>query len=155
MAYTPGYAPTGYNPGFMRNPYGDQPMQPAPQQPMGYYPQAQPMAQQPNVMARMVTGRAEAEAAQIAFDSTINIFADMAHGLIYIKRFNPMTGGADMQVYAAMQQQDQPREAEPKGQAFATLDQMTSLSKRLDELEARLTDTPEARTARAKKEDAK
>lgn len=67
------------------------------QNPVPYYPQ-QPQ-QAPGVVASMVTSQKEAEAAQILFDNNINVYVDIAGGVIYTKRFNPQTGAADFAVY--------------------------------------------------------
>lgn len=71
--------------------------------PMMYQPYYQQQPQQtPGVAASLVSNRQEAEAAQILFDSTVNVFVDQAHGLIYTKRFNAQTGAADFDVYKLM-----------------------------------------------------
>lgn len=62
-----------------------------------YYQQQAP--QGPGVVASLVTGRQEAEAAQIVFNNDINVFVDQANGVIYTKRFNANTGAADFAVY--------------------------------------------------------
>ena len=94
-------------PGMMGfNPYGGygQPQSYMPQtaqmaaqqayaQQMQSMPQIMPQAQ-PGVTVRLVTSRDEATTAQIPFDATINVFVNMGAGEIYIKRFNPNTGGA-------------------------------------------------------------
>lgn len=100
--YVPQYGQTGFVPGqapYYNNPYtngyqnGFQPQQPMIQQ------TAPAPVMQSNVNVRMVTSREEAIAAQIPFDATVNIFANLSAGEVYIKRFNIQTGKADFDVF--------------------------------------------------------
>lgn len=67
--------------------------------PGGYRQQAAPMqAQQPaqsgGYICRPVTCREEAVAAQVDYFSAGLVMLDLAHGVIYLKRFDPNTGAS-------------------------------------------------------------
>lgn len=99
--YVPQYGQTGFVPGqapYYNNPYTNAYQNGFQQQPMVQQPAPTPMMQS-NVNVRMVTSREEAIAAQIPFDATVNIFANLASGEVYIKRFNIQTGKADFDVF--------------------------------------------------------
>lgn len=104
---------------------------------MGQMAQQPAQMQQPNVISRMVTSRDEATTAQIPFDSTINVFLNPSAGEIYVKRFNPNTGGAWFDDYisaAKMQQVMQAQEAQKTAPEYATVEMMTALENRVSEL---------------------
>lgn len=124
-----------------------QPWQNRYQQPVSYQPQpvVQPMPIQPVV--RMVTSKEEAVATQIDFNpSVINLFVDLAHGMIYTKRFNANTGAADYDDYklivpeqAPIQQpvqQTQPVPVQPQQPPveYVTVDTFRSLEGRVNEI---------------------
>lgn len=80
-----------------------------PQQPA---PQMQP---QPVYQARPVTSREEALGQQVDFFGAGTLMPDLAHGIVYLKRFNPNTGGSDLFEFRQAQpetQQEQPNELE-------------------------------------------
>ena len=94
----------------------------------GYNPSY--MAQQqytPNVpnantfVCRPVTSRLEAEAVQVDFMSAGTVMPDLAHGCVYIKRFNPNTGSSDFLVFTAQQVQ------EPAQVQYATIQDLNAL----------------------------
>ena len=128
------------------NPYGGYgvPQAFAPQaytqqmQSMGQAPMQQ-SAQQPPVNVRLVTSRDEATTAQIPFDATINVFINMAANEVYIKRFNPVDGGAifcdyhDAQRYAKTAQKPAQEQQTPPVQ-YATVEMLTALERRVSEL---------------------
>lgn len=125
----------GYNPFTPGYGQGAQYAQQAAQQAYAQQMYAQQMAQrpaQPDVIARLVTSRDEATTAQIPFDSTINVFVNLAAGEVYIKRFNPATGGAIFTdcVDAAKAQRAQDK-AQPE---YATVDRVAALERRMDAL---------------------
>lgn len=125
MAGYPPYNPyAGYAPA-----YGQ--MQPAMQAQQMMYAQPQ-QAQQPTILSRLVTSREEAMTAQIAFDGTINVFYCPAADEVYIKRFNPNTGGAIFDTYQspAKAQQSAPA-VQPE---YAPMSALTALEQRVDEL---------------------
>lgn len=94
--------------------------------------------QQPSVTVRLVTNYNEADAAQIAFDNTINLFVNMASGEIYVKRFDPSSGRAPIVIY----RQEQPKSVqEARGQQpeYATVEMVAAIENRLNELSDALT----------------
>ncbi|MBQ8617671.1 MAG: hypothetical protein IJ418_09165 [Clostridia bacterium] len=142
------------------NPYGGygvpaqmpQPMYPqAPQQ--AYMAQQmaqnQQMPQQPNVTVRLVTSRDEATTAQIPFDSTINVFVNPSAGEVYIKRFNPNTGGAVFGTYIDAERARQEAESAAKPQQeYATVDMLAGLESRISELEGTMSSRRATRSAK-------
>ena len=96
--------------------------------------QTHQQVQQPNVTVRLVTNYNEADAAQIQFDSnTINLFMNMASGEIYVKRFDPNSGRAPIIVYR--QEQNKTDQEAPKAQMeYATVEMVTAIEERLNEL---------------------
>lgn len=93
----------------------------------------------PPLSVRLVTSREEATTAQIPFDATINVFVNMAAGEVYIKRFNPHTGGAIFSDYhdvqkgaqAAQQAAQGPQDTQPQ---YATVEMVKALEARVSEL---------------------
>lgn len=139
MAGFQGFTPYG---GYGMPAQMPQPMYPQTQQ--TYMPaqmaQGQQMPQQPNVTVRLVTSRDEATTAQIPFDSTINVFVNPSAGEVYIKRFNPNTGGAVFGTYIDAERARQEAEAAAKPQAeYATVDMISGLESRIAELESAMT----------------
>ena len=123
------------------NPYGGYgvPAQMAYAQPAPQQTYAQQMQTQPNVITRMVTSREEATTAQIQFDNTINVFVNLASDEVYIKRFNPNTGGAWFGDYipparAQQMAQNAPQTAEKPKTEWATVEMVSALEKRVSEL---------------------
>lgn len=62
-------------------------------------PNYQQNYQQPSYTVQQVTSREEMLAAQIDFMGLGGLFPDRGHGVVYIKRFNPMTGTSDVEEY--------------------------------------------------------
>lgn len=131
----------GYNPygGYGMPTQMTQQMYQQPAQQMYMNPQQMQMmaqsqqVQQPSVTVRLVTNYNEADAAQIAFDNTINLFVNMASGEIYVKRFDPSSGRAPIVIY----RQEQPKSVqEARGQQpeYATVEMVTAIENRLNEL---------------------
>ena len=74
--------------------------QPQPQQYSGYYNQPQQMPPMQYAFAcRPGRSREEAVASPADFMRPL-IMPDMAHGMIYVKRFNPATGASDILDFA-------------------------------------------------------
>lgn len=129
--------------GYGYNPFGGGYGQPTPQMyaQQVYAPQmaAQPAPQQmqPRVSVQMVTSRDEATTAQIPFDANIiNVFVNMSAGEIYMKRFNPNTGGALFDEFIHVQKAQhmaQKQQEEPAPQ-FATVEMVQALDSRVSEL---------------------
>lgn len=95
--------------------------------------QNQPVQQQIPVAVRFVTKYAEADAAQIAFDNTINLFINLASGEIYMKRFDMNSGQAPLVTY----RQDRPKAAQDDAQQpveYATVEMVAAIESRLNEL---------------------
>lgn len=121
---------TGYQP--MYQPMMPQQRFPQPFQPMqqtGYFPQ-QPPAQRVNAV--LVTSREEAVAAQIPFDNSVNAFINMAAGEVYLKLFNPQTGGANL-IDCVIKPQPSAHEA---AAAFAPVDMVQALANDTNGLKA-------------------
>lgn len=111
--------------------------------------QNQPMQQQIPVTVRFVTKYTEADAAQIAFDNTINLFINLASGEIYMKRFDMNSGQAPVITY----RQERPVAAqEPHEQTiqYATVEMVNAIEGRLNELAEAMT---AKRTSRGVKQD--
>lgn len=64
---------------------------------------ANPAAQQANFVCRPVTSREEAVAVQADFFSLGTVMPDLAHGVVYLKRINQQTGGADFYEFVLRQ----------------------------------------------------
>ena len=75
------YSGSGYNPGGYQQ-------QTAPMQPQ------QPAQTTGGYVCRPVTCREEAVAAQVDYFSAGLVMLDLAHGVIYLKRFDPNTGAS-------------------------------------------------------------
>ena len=124
------------------NPFGGGYGQPTPQmyaqqayaQQMQGMGQAMPQQTQPQVITRMVTSRDEATTAQIPFDSTINVFLNMSAGEVYIKRFNPNTGGALFDEFIHPARYQQMKEQEKPAPEYATVEMVQALDSRVSEL---------------------
>lgn len=85
---------------------------------------------------RPVTSREEAVAAQIDFFGPGTIMPDMGHGMIYVKRFNQNTGGADFFDFAIQppEQSRQPDDAP----AFATIQDLDSMRQNIEQLRSEI-----------------
>ena len=95
--------------------------------------QNQQMQQQIPVTVRFVTKYNEADAAQIAFDNTINLFINLASGEIYMKRFDMNSGQAPVVTY----RQDRPKAAQDESEhqiQYATVEMVSAIENRLNEL---------------------
>lgn len=137
MAYGNGYAPYGVN-GYGS---GYAPSMPAYGTPRMDFPQMQQQvqAQQPgNVFARIVTGREEAIAAQVLPDGNFNAFLDIAHGRVYLKRFNPQTGGADFREMVDVQQVSGSAQQPEVPVQYVTVDAFKRLENQVGRLEDQL-----------------
>ena len=110
--------------------------QPPVQQPMQ---SAQPAQPGKRVQAMLVTSFAEVEAAQIPFDPDfVPVFVDLAHDLVYIKRFNAQTGGSDTVTYGKIHPPEQEAAPDP------VADRIDDLARRVEALENRKTGKKEA-----------
>lgn len=80
-----------------QQPYFQQMYQP--QQIPQIQPAQMPVSQNPGLQGRMVTSREEALGVPVDFSGAPMIFPDMAHGVIFVKQFNPGTGSADLREF--------------------------------------------------------
>lgn len=92
------------------NPYQQQSVMPAMQPMMGQMPQQMvpaPQMQQGGLspMSRPVSGKEEAMAAAADFSGAMMLFPDIAHGRVYLKRWNMQTGAADFLEFAPVIEQ--------------------------------------------------
>lgn len=130
----PNYNPYLQTPGYQPQVY-PQPMstyQPRQEQPAPF--------QQPGMIpARCVTGREEAVAAQIIPGDPF-IFADFAHGRMYVKQINPQTMAAEFIEFTRVQPAQQPQEAPVQPQVqFATIADLDALRGELEALRTSMT----------------
>ncbi|MBQ0067367.1 MAG: hypothetical protein KBS60_04180 [Phascolarctobacterium sp.] len=91
---------------------------------MNYYGQNyyQPMPQpQGTFTCRAVTSREEAMAAQTDYFSMGTVMPDLAHGVIYLKRFNSNTGSSDFLEFKYCQ----PEQPKPTPQ-YVTLEEFNA-----------------------------
>lgn len=96
-----------------------------------YYPQQNiPMMQNNGYVCRPVTSREEAVAAQTDYLNSL-VMPDIAHGTIYVKRFNPQTGASDFGEFKYAPT-EQPKQADE----YVSMAQFTEFTNSLqDELE--------------------
>lgn len=107
------------------NPYQQQTMMPGMQQMMPQMPPQMPQAgQMPqgglSPMSRPVSGKEEAMAAAADFSGAMMLFPDIAHGRVYLKRWNMQTGAADFLEFAPVVEQRQVPAEYVSVQAFQT-----------------------------------
>lgn len=92
-------------------------------------PTQQPPAQNSGGFScRPVTSREEATAVQVDFFGPGTIMPDLAHGVIYLKRFNNETGSCDM--YEFMMQPKR----EERSMPYATREEIEQLRRELEML---------------------
>ena len=127
--------------------YGGYPMglyQPAQNQ---YQPMNQPMlnqpqnqganvqqtnnASQPNFFCRPVASKEEALGVPVDFMGSPMFFPDLAHNVVYMKRFNTTTGAADIFEFHGQQAQEQPSSTSP---SFAPLDEFNATKETIGQL---------------------
>lgn len=89
-------------------------------------PQTPVMPQQMTVTP--VTGMAQVEAAQVAFDGTPAYFYDTSSDTVYIKQFDPRNGTSPIVTYR--------REQQPPPPQYATVEMFGELSRRVEEMAA-------------------
>lgn len=127
-----GYMP--YYGNYMPNYY--QPMQGNQYQPMNQPVPAQTAQQQPqqnvqsNFYCRPVASREEALGVPVDFMGAPMFFPDLAHNVVYMKRFNTNTGSADVFEFHGTQQ-EAPKDMAP---AFAPLDEFMSMKDTIAQL---------------------
>lgn len=125
-----GYMP--YYGNYMPNYY--QPMQGNQYQPMNQPVPAQTAQQQPqqnvqsNFYCRPVASREEALGVPVDFMGAPMFFPDLAHNVIYMKRFNTTTGAADIFEFRGEQAQAAP------APSFAPLDEFNAAKEMIGQL---------------------
>ena len=146
----PGYTPyygnymNYYQP--MQNQY--QPMQMnQPVQPISQPAQPTQQAAQSNFFCRPVASREEALGVPVDFMGSPMFFPDLAHNVIYMKRFNTTTGAADIFEFRGEQAQAEP------APSFAPLDEFNAMKDTISKLQSEI-DQLKKPTGRAKKNDA-
>lgn len=132
MTNMAGYMP--YYGNYMPNYY--QPMQGNQYQPMNQPVPAQTAQQQPqqnvqsNFYCRPVASKEEALGVPVDFMGAPMFFPDLAHNVVYMKRFNTNTGSADVFEFHGTQQ-EAPKDMAP---AFAPLDEFMSMKDTIAQL---------------------
>lgn len=99
-------------------------------------PMTQPQQAVRNFFCRPVASREEALGVPVDFMGSPMFFPDLAHGVIYLKKFNPNTGSADMLEFRASAPQEQ-RPSEQQA-AFAPLNDLLQLKDDLDNVKAEI-----------------
>ena len=85
---------------------------------------------QPNFFCRPVASKEEALGVPVDFMGQPMFFPDLAHNVVYMKRFNTNTGAADLFEFHGQQIKEQNAPAE----AFAPLEDFMDLKDALDQL---------------------
>lgn len=125
MSYSPAYpyppyAPYGYQP-----PRQDLTVQSFQNQATAQ-PQIQTQMQHPGFTCHPVTSREEALAIQVDFMGAGTIMPDLAHGTIYLKKFNQNTGACDLFAFTVQQPETPPPPPE-----YATRQELEALREEL------------------------
>lgn len=102
-----------------QQPYYQQMYQP--QQMPQIQPAQAPVSQNPGLLGRIVTSKEEALGVPVDFNGSPMFFPDLAHGLIYVKQFNPGTGSSDIREFRISE------EKQPEAQVFATAADLDAL----------------------------
>lgn len=110
--------------------------------------QAQPTGTQSNFVCRPVASREEALGVPVDFMGSPMFFPDLAHNVIYVKRFNANTGAADLFEFHGQQGQ----ESAP-APTFAPLDEFNAMKNTIAQLQSEIEQLKHP-TGRAKKDDA-
>lgn len=123
---------------MFNQPYGQMPG-------YGFRPNAyqQPTTPQQSVVS-FVTSKAQAEVAQIPFDGQPYFFFNTSTRELYGKAFDPQTGNCPLIDYVPAVQAAPPQ--------YATVDMLTALEKRLDEIAGMIPQEPMRHPRTARKE---
>lgn len=117
--------------------------------------QAQPTGAQTNFFCRPVASKEEALGVPVDFMGSPMFFPDLAHNVVYMKRFNTTTGAAD--IFEFHGQQEQPSAPAP---SFAPLDEFNATKETIGQLKETISqlqseiDQLKKPTGRTKKNDA-
>lgn len=158
----PGYAPYygNYMPNYYQ-PMQNQPIMNQPVQNVQQVPQTNQAASvqqsaQSNFFCRPVASKEEALAVPVDFMGQPMFFPDLAHSVIYMKRFNTNTGAADLFEFHGQQAQEEPSSTAP---SFAPLDEFNATKETIGQLKETILqlqneiDQLKKPTGRAKKND--
>lgn len=107
----------------------------------------QPQAQQTNFVCRPVASKEEALGVPVDFMGSPMFFPDLAHNVIYVKRFNTNTGAADVFEFHGEQEQAVP------APSFAPLDEFNAMKDAIVRLQNEVEQLKKP-TGRVKKNDA-
>lgn len=109
--------------------------------------QSYPQAAQPGFVCRPVTSREEAVAVQVDYLGPGTLMPDLGHGVVYFKRFNSNTGGADFLTFKLHE--------EPQAPAveFALRQDIDALQASIDRLGAEVERLKKPATKGGKKDD--
>lgn len=147
-----------YMPNYYQSMQGYQQMnQPMLNQPQSQGPNVQQTnnASQPNFFCRPVASKEEALGVPVDFMGSPMFFPDLAHNVVYMKRFNTSTGAAD--IFEFHGRQEQPNDSPP---SFAPLDEFNATKETIGQLKETIfqlqneIDQLKKPTGRAKKNDA-
>lgn len=105
----------------------------------------QPNNQNAGYVCRPVTSREEAVASQVDFMGPGSIMPDFGHGMIYFKRFNPNSGGAEFFDFAV---QPPPQQSVPAAPAYNPRDDIDTLRNELNTLRGELDELKKSGTKR-------
>lgn len=111
---------------------------------------------QPNFFCRPVASKEEALGVPVDFMGAPMFFPDLAHNVVYMKRFNTTTGAADIFEFHGQQVQEQPSSTAP---SFAPLDEFNATKETIGQLKETILqlqneiDQLKKPTGRAKKND--
>lgn len=86
-----------------------------------------------NFFCRPVASKEEALGVPVDFMGAPMFFPDLAHNVVYMKRFNTTTGAAD--IYEFRGQQEQPSAPTP---SFVPLDEFNAMKDTIDQLKAEI-----------------
>ena len=149
----PGYAPYygNYMPNYyqpMQNqPIMNQPVQNVQQVPQTNQAASAQQSAQSNFFCRPVASKEEALAVPVDFMGQPMFFPDLAHSVIYMKRFNTNTGSADLFEFHGQQEQT-------PAPSFAPLDEFNAMKDTIDQLKAEIEKLKKPANRTVKKNDA-
>lgn len=110
------------------------------QEPGQGYPQPQQMAPAPpqgqgiGFLTRPVTSREEALGAQVDFFGPGTLMPDLAHGKIYLKKFNANTGASDLFTFALDEPGEKPVPKSDTGPEYALKEDVDKLREGMERL---------------------
>ena len=91
--------------------------------------QSAPGSGQPGFFCRPVASREEALGVPVDFMGAPMFFPDLSRGLIYMKRFNPSSGSADVYEFRVQERSDPPQQAAP---TMISLEEINNMKDAID-----------------------